>query len=235
MIDPQGGSSLPTHHQQPQLSKTKNRYAIVPLVFPHLSSHALFLIACVVTALTLFVMGAVKVRAPRATPRRQTNNPKACIPLLVTTTTTTNQPYQHTYTHFHSPSSPPGHGGSPAWRCSSSGASAPASPTRSAGSCRRWWAWRRTGHDKASLGIWMGGWPAAGRGAGRLFFRLGCFFGLVKGNKGGKQGAETAGLDWRARAGRAARTTGWYRGMTTPRQFFSFPLRFDICSNNNTF
>ena len=37
-------------------------YAVVPLIFPHLSSHALFLIACAVTAVTLFLMGAVKVR-----------------------------------------------------------------------------------------------------------------------------------------------------------------------------
>lgn len=34
---------------------------MVPLVIPDLSSHALFLIACVVTAVTLFLMGAVKV------------------------------------------------------------------------------------------------------------------------------------------------------------------------------
>lgn len=38
-------------------------YAVVPLVVPDLGSHALFLIACVVTAVTLFLMGAVKVRA----------------------------------------------------------------------------------------------------------------------------------------------------------------------------
>jgi len=35
-------------------------YALMPLCFPHLGSKALFNIACVVTALTLFVMGAVK-------------------------------------------------------------------------------------------------------------------------------------------------------------------------------
>lgn len=69
VIDPEG--FLVTNTPTTQLSKTENRYAIAPLVFPHLSSHALFLIACVVTALTLFVMGAVKVRAS-ATPRRQT-------------------------------------------------------------------------------------------------------------------------------------------------------------------
>ena len=35
-------------------------YALVPLIFPHLGAPALFNIACIVTALTLFVMGAVK-------------------------------------------------------------------------------------------------------------------------------------------------------------------------------
>jgi len=35
-------------------------YALMPLCFPHLGSKALFNIACVVAALTLFVMGAVK-------------------------------------------------------------------------------------------------------------------------------------------------------------------------------
>jgi len=38
------------------------RYTIVPLIFPGLDSHALFIVACSVTAITLFVMGAIKVR-----------------------------------------------------------------------------------------------------------------------------------------------------------------------------
>ena len=37
-------------------------YAVVPLIFPGLSAKILFIIACVVTAITLFVMGAIKVR-----------------------------------------------------------------------------------------------------------------------------------------------------------------------------
>lgn len=35
-------------------------YAVIPLCFPHCGPKALFNIACIVTALTLFVMGAVK-------------------------------------------------------------------------------------------------------------------------------------------------------------------------------
>jgi hypothetical protein len=40
-------------------------YAIMPLILPHLSERTLFIIACVVTALTLFVMGTMKVRQTR--------------------------------------------------------------------------------------------------------------------------------------------------------------------------
>jgi DNA damage-binding protein 1 len=35
-------------------------YALMPLIFPNLSEQSLFTIACVVTAVTLFVMGAIK-------------------------------------------------------------------------------------------------------------------------------------------------------------------------------
>lgn len=37
-------------------------YAVCPLLFPNLPAHTLFLIACAVTAITLFLMGAVKAR-----------------------------------------------------------------------------------------------------------------------------------------------------------------------------
>ena len=45
-------------------------FIIVPYVVPSLDDHSLFLIACLITAVALFSLGAFKVRAPSTMPYR---------------------------------------------------------------------------------------------------------------------------------------------------------------------